>query len=115
MMSGNHLAQLNTQCDHEHEQCQSWVGHKGSTPGIWVQSQGMSTTAAAAQELLCNEEFAQRNGERCFSMAQLFVDVPANLFLSYSRAEPMVSRQENPSKQQFARPGDRFFHTEFCY
>lgn len=74
---------------------------RGSTPGIWVQSQGMSTKAAAAPEPTCNEEFAQGNREKSFFIPQVFLAVPTNVSLSSSGAEPMVSRQqqENPSKQ----------------
>lgn len=45
-----------------------------------------------------------------FFIPHLFLAVPTNLCLSSSRAEPVASRQqqENPSKQWFARLGDRF-------
>lgn len=66
MMSGQCLAQQNTQCD----QGTGTVLRRtqGSTPGLWGQSQGISTkaAAAAAQEPPCNDEFAQGNREKSF-------------------------------------------------
>lgn len=66
MMSGQCLAQQNTQCD----QGTGTVLRRTqrSTPGLWGQSQGISTkaAAAAAQEPPCNDEFAQGNREKSF-------------------------------------------------
>lgn len=110
MMAGQCLAQLNTQCDHGTGTVPVLERTQGSTPGLWGQSQGMSTkaAAAAAQELPCHEEFAQGNREKSFSIPQPFSDVPTNL----SRAEPMVSRQqqENPSQHIFKAWGQIFSH-----
>lgn len=77
VMSGNCLAQL-TQCDHG-----TWTIPVLGRTGIphRLQSQGMSTKAAAAQEPPCNEEIAQGNREKSFFIPPLFRDVPAYLSL----------------------------------
>lgn len=95
----------------EHEQSQSWERH-GDLP----QGSGMSTkaAAAAAQEPPCNEEFAQGNRKKSLFIPQPFMDVPTNLSLSYSRAEPK-QQQKIPPNNDLRGLGIDFFHTDFCF
>lgn len=117
VMSGHCLAQLNTQCDHGTWTVLVLGRAQGSTPGIWCRAKGWAPKLLQLPKSPLQWGVCPRKQGKEFFHSQLFRDVPANLSLSYSRAEPMVSRQqqENPSKQRFARLGNRLFHTEFCY
>lgn len=93
-MAGQCLAQLNTQCDHGAGTVPVLERTQGPTPGLWGQSQGMSTkaaAAAAAQEPPCHEEFAQGNREKSFFIPQPFRDVPTNPLQSRTNGVPAAA------------------------
>lgn len=117
MMSGHCLAQLNTQCDRGTWTVLVLGRAQGSTPGIRCRAKGWAPKLLQLPKSPLQRGVCPRKQGKEFFHSQPFRDVPVNLSLSYSRAEPVVSRQqqENPSKQRFARLGNRLFHTEFCY
>lgn len=90
MMSGHHLEQLNT--------VWSWNMNNpspGKDTGIHPRDLGAEPRdghqSCCCPRIPCNEEFAQANREKSFFIPQSSTDLPTNLSLSYSRAEPMAA------------------------
>lgn len=105
MMSGHCLAQLNTQCDHGTWTIPVLGRTRGSTPGIWDEHQ---SCCCCCPRTPLQRGVCPRKQEKEFIHSSAIHGCPNQSFPQLLQSRTQAAA-ENPSKQWFARLGDRFF------